>query len=122
MWYAQKHASLSTSTPIASWREAQTIVAEVAARAGQVGPAVDAINRLRSSANLPTFASTSAPATLTQVIEERRRELFALGHRGNEILRLKLGWEQGTTPKGEPYGHVTCMELPEAEINSNPNL
>jgi len=118
MFYAQKHASLSTPIPIGSWREAQLIIAE--ARGGQ--EAVQAINRLRESVELPAFNSSDGQEIYNQVVEERRRELFALGHRINDLLRLGLPWEEGATHKGEPFGDVTCMPLVDGETLNNPNF
>jgi hypothetical protein len=118
LWHQNKYTSLSAPIPIASWKEAQLIIAE--AEGGQA--AVDAINRLRTAASLPLFASTDPAAITAQVIEERRRELFAEGHRINDLLRLKIPFEQGSTHKGEPFGNVTCLPLPEVEVLNNPNI
>lgn len=118
MFYAQKHPALDSPIPMASWREAQLIVAE--GRGGQV--AAEAINRLRATADLPTFSGSTSDEIVQQVIEERRRELFAQGHRINDLLRLNLSWPQGSTHKGEPFGTVTCLPLPDDERLNNPNF
>lgn len=104
--------------PIASWDEAQLIIAE--AEGGQ--SAVDAINRLRAEVGLPLFSSTDPAEIEAQVLEERRRELFLEGHRLNDFLRHNLPWDPGTTHKGVPFGPTTCLPLPDVERNNNPNI
>jgi hypothetical protein len=118
LWLQQKYLSDAAPIAIASWREARLISAE--AKGGQ--PAVDAINELRVAAGLPTFSSTDANAIKAQVIEERRRELFLDGHRLNDMLRLNLPFDTGTTFKGVPYGDTKCLPLPDAERLANPNF
>ncbi|MGH7129375.1 MAG: RagB/SusD family nutrient uptake outer membrane protein, partial [Planctomycetaceae bacterium] len=97
---AMKYESNADPLPIASWDEAQLIIAE--AEGGQ--SAVDAINRLRIQAGLPLFSSADPAAIAAQVQEERRRELYLEGHRLNDFLRHGLAWDQGTTHKGVPFG------------------
>ena len=117
-WNQQKYTSVSDPIPIASWEEAQLIIAE--ANGGQA--AVDIINRLRDKHELPQFSSNDTEEIRLQVLEERRRQLFFQGHRNNDLIRLNITWEQGFTGKGAPYGPVTCMALPSAEFLNNPNF
>jgi hypothetical protein len=118
LWLQQKYTSDAASIAIASWREARLISAEV--KGGQ--PAVDAINELRNASQLPTFSSTDANVIKAQVTEERRRELFLDGHRLNDMLRLNLAFDTGSTFKGVPYGDTKCLPLPDAERLANPNF
>ena len=118
LWLQQKYTSDAAPIAIASWREARLISAE--AKGGQA--AVDAINELRTASSLPQFSSTDANAIKAQVLEERRRELFLDGHRLNDMLRLNLAFDTGTTFKGVPYGDTKCLPLPDAERLSNPNF
>jgi starch-binding outer membrane protein, SusD/RagB family len=119
VWYQLKYGSEAAPIPLATWREAQLIVAE--ATGGQT--AVDAINRLRAAASLPLYASTDPQAIAAQVLEERRRELFLEGHRLGDMLRLSLPFDSGTQPqKGVAYGTTKCLPLPDDERNNNPNL
>lgn len=118
LWLQQKYTSDGAPMPIASWREARLITAEVAG--GQT--AVNAINELRAASGLPPYASTDNAAIKAQVYEERRRELFLDGHRLNDMLRLDLPFDTGATFKGVPYGATTCLPLPDVERFSNPNL
>ena len=118
LWLQQKYLSDAAPIAIASWREARLITAEIAG--GQT--AVGAINALRTAAGLPLFSSTDPTAIAAQVLEERRRELFLDGHRLNDMLRLNLPFDTGTTFKGVPYGNTTCLPLPDAERLANPNF
>ena len=118
LWLQQKYPSDAAPIAIASWKEARLITAEVAG--GQ--EAVAAINALRTAAGLPLFSSTDPNAIAAQVLEERSRELFLDGHRLNDMLRLNLAFDTGTTFKGVPYGDTTCLPLPDAERLANPNF
>lgn len=115
---SSKYSTNSDPMPVASWEEAQLIIAEAEGGAS----AVDAINRLRDKAGLPHFASSDPAEIMSQVYEERRRELFLEGHRINDYLRLGLPWDQGTTHKGVPFGPTTCLPLPDVERDNNPNI
>lgn len=117
VWFQRKYLSESAPVPIATWREAQLIIAE--AEGGQA--AVDAINRLRTLANLPQFSSTDPAVIQAQVREERRRELFLEGHRLNDLLRFNLPFDTGVNHKGVDYGETKCLPLPDAERLNNPN-
>ena len=117
VFFQHKYESEGATIPLATWREAQLIIAE--AEGGQA--AVDAINTLRTAAELPLFAS-SDPATIQQQVrEERRRELFLEGQRFNDMLRFDLPFDSGVNPKGVTYGETTCLPLPDAERLNNPN-
>ncbi|MGH7551872.1 MAG: RagB/SusD family nutrient uptake outer membrane protein, partial [Longimicrobiales bacterium] len=121
-FYTQaKYPGANSPIPIATWREAQLIVAE--AELGQ--SAVDRINALRDLARLPRYAPTNVAdnqAVLAQVIEERRRELFLEGHRLSDMLRFRISFPSGLNHLGEPYGPTTCLPLPDGEYNGNSNL
>lgn len=118
LWLQQKYPSDAANIPIASWREARLISAEVKGGAA----AVSAINELRAASNLPAYASADPAAIRAQVFEERRRELFLDGHRLNDMLRLNRPFDTGNTFKGVPYGNTTCLPLPDVERLSNPNF
>jgi starch-binding outer membrane protein, SusD/RagB family len=115
-----KYPAANSPIPIASWREAQLIVAE--AELGQ--SAVDRINALRTFHNLPLYTPPALDdaTILAQVLEERRRELFMEGHRLNDKLRYNLPFPTGLNHKDEPFGPTTCMPLPNVERFSNPNI
>lgn len=123
MWQQQKFTgSGAVSLPIASYAEAQLIVAE--ASTGQA--AIDAMNRVRALSNiapLPAFAAGTDVGAL--VIEERRRQLFSEGHRYNDMLRKKIPFQMGTNGvnrKGQTFSNLTCVPLPFVETRNNPNF
>jgi hypothetical protein len=119
VWFQLKYGSEAAPIPLASWREAQLIIAE--AVGGQT--AVDAINRLRGAANLPPYAETDPQLIAAQVLEERRRVLWLEGQRFGDMIRLSLPFDSGIQPqKGVTYGSTTCLPLPDDERNNNPNL
>jgi hypothetical protein len=133
VWRATKYPAINTPIPIASYDEAQLIIAEVDAAAGTpegTASAVGIINALHTRANLPQYAGGTAAEVQAQVREERRRELFLEGHRLNDIIRFNvtLSPAAGTTypGKGGVYGsHVgsqACFPLPDIEKNNNPNF
>jgi len=118
LWQQLRYTTETSPMPIATWNEAQLIIAET--EGGQA--AVDAINHLHTAAGLPAFSSTDDTATLAQVYEERRRELFLTGHRIYDMLRLNLPFDTGADAKGQPFGATTCLPLPDVETLNNPNI
>lgn len=117
-WHQLKYESLTEPMRLASWHEAQLIIAE--AQGGQA--AVDAINRIRADAGLPLFSSSDPTAITNQIIEERRRELWLEGHLINDRQRYDLPWEEGLTHKGNAYSDLQCFPLMQAERDNNPNI
>jgi hypothetical protein len=116
-WYQNKYATAAAPIPMASWREAQLILAE--ARPAQ---AVTYINALRASQNIPALVPAAGQTPLQLVLEERRRQLFSEGHRLNDMLRHKIPFPTGNNHKGQPFGPQTCMPLPDQEKLNNPNI
>lgn len=116
-WAQQKYPAADSPIPIASWEEAQLIIAEA-----RPDEAEAAINRLRSSQGLPAY-QPSGEGILADVIEERRRQLFLEGHRHNDRLRHDIPYlftEQNHI--GEFLGPVTCIPLGDRERDNNPNI
>jgi starch-binding outer membrane protein, SusD/RagB family len=116
-WAQQKYPSADSPIPIASWEEAQLIIAEA-----RPDEAEAAINRLRSSQGLPAY-EPSGDGILADVLEERRRQLFLEGHRHNDRLRHDIPYlftEQNHI--GEFLGPVTCLPLVLQEKENNPNI
>ena len=124
--YIQTKYTASTSPiPIASYKEAQLIVAEAAG--GQT--AVGIINALRTAQGLPTFSSTDPTAIANEVTEARRRELFLEGQHLFDVRRLNLPLDPAPgTPystvylKGGNYGTARCFPVPDVERLNNPNF
>jgi hypothetical protein len=133
IWRTTKYSSLASPIPIASYDEAQLIIAEVDAAAGTAAgtaSAVAIINELHSRANIPPYAGGTPAEVQAQVREERRRELFLEGHRLGDIVRFNVTL---TPPAGTNYpvkggqygtaqGNQLCFPLPDVERNNNPNI
>jgi starch-binding outer membrane protein, SusD/RagB family len=124
LWSQNKYASLTAPIPIASWREAILIRAEVAG--GQ--EAVNLINQLRTrpGVGLAPFASSDPAAIQAQVQEERRRELYLESHRLFDTIRFNVPLNPvsgAAFPNGGgTYGSNKCLPLPDVERLNNPNL
>ncbi len=116
-WWQNKYTTANAPIPMASWREAQLILAEA-----RPAEAVAAVNRLRASQNIPAVQPAEAADVRALVIEERRRQLFSEGHRLGDMLRYKIPFPTGNNHKGQAYGPITCMPLPDQERLNNPNI
>ena len=112
-WTQGKYTSADSPMPLATWEEAQLIIAE--AEGGQ--SAVDAINRIRTKFKLPLYAGGTAAEITDQIIEERRRTLFLDGHAINDHLRFNIPFATGVDQKGVRYNSETCIPLPLSEMN-----
>lgn len=121
-----KYPSLSAPIPIATWREAILIRAEANLATGNVSGAVALINQLRDRSGLATYAGTDAAVVRTQLVEERRRELFLESQRLFDTIRFNvpLNPAPGTAfPNGGgSYGDNKCLPLPDVERLNNPNI
>jgi hypothetical protein len=108
--------------PIASWREAQLIIAE--AEGGT--EAVSRVNILRAHHGLPAYTGgTSAAEVEALIIQERARELYLEGHHLNDLRRFNIpNTPAAGTPyrQGGTYGSVRCFPLPAVEKDNNPNF
>lgn len=115
LWYQLKFPAADSPIPMASWEEAQLIIAEA-----RPAEAEAAINRLRSSQGLPAYVPSGD--VLADVVEERRRQLFSEGHRLNDMLRHDIPFPAGFNHKGQAWGPITCMPIPDQERQNNPNI
>lgn len=119
-WYQRKYESAGSPIPMASWAEAKLIMAEA-----RLSEAEEHIDALRAAQGLPPLGlggGESDAELLAIVLEERRRQLWLEGHRLNDMLRHDLEFPQGANHKGQTYGPITCMPLPEQEKRANPNI
>ncbi len=129
IWLPGKAAANNTAMRIASYAEAQLIVAENAAATGDLPGAVTAINNARArTTGVPVYvlpAGATATDVKTQIIEERRREFFVEGHRLGDIRRYGspfLPAAGATYQFGGQYGTLTCFPLPDVERINNPTI
>jgi len=129
IWTADKYPALATVMPIARYAEAQLIIADAKLAANDVPGAVAAINAARAThPGLSSYDATgqTAAQVLTQLVEERRRELFLEGHRLGDLRRYKLPIlpAAGTpyTLASGVYDQQSCFPLPDVERINNPNI
>jgi hypothetical protein len=124
-----KYPAIESPIPVAKWEEAQLILAEADVAAGDVAGAVGIINTLHTNAGLPAYGGGTPEEVLSQIIDERRRELFLEGQRLGDIIRYGLPlfpapgtpFPVGGTDTGV-YGTQVCFPLPSVERNNNPNI
>ena len=126
-----KFSASDTELRLASWEEAQLILAEI--ELGQ--SAVDRINALRQAhAGLPLYTPVDVnddQEILNQVIDDRAREFFLEGRLMADMIRFRgtpqenhpmLVFQQGLEPRGlREYQDNYCWEVPSREIDNNPN-
>jgi len=127
LWGADKYGALATTMPVARYAEAQLIVAESKLAANDIPGAVAAINAVRAAKSVPAYDATgqTAAQVLSQIIEERRRELFLEGHRLGDLRRYGLPiLPAAGTPflSGGTYGTQSCFPLPDVERINNPTI
>src|SRR5260221_453419 len=109
LWIQKKYVALDSPLPLATWDEAQLILAEA-----EPASAVAAISAVRAKYSLPAYMGTGAS---TDIQEERRRTLFLDGHRIGDMLRYGIPFATGKNQKGVSYGNLTCLPLPPSETN-----
>jgi starch-binding outer membrane protein, SusD/RagB family len=115
-WRQTKVTTVTSPLPIASYKEAQLILAEASTDQTEK---LAALNRVRA---LYSIAPLTGTVTDEIVIEERRRALFSEGQRYTDMLRKKLPFQTGTNRKGQVYSDLTCIPLPDIETQNNPNF
>jgi hypothetical protein len=121
LWRQQKYGSDSAPYRLASYTDAQFIIAEI--QGGQT--AVTIINALHTAAGLPPYAGGTAAAIKAQLVEERRREYFLEGRRFGDLRRYGgfAEFTKGTHPFTPiTFGGVECFPLPNVERFNNPTL
>jgi hypothetical protein len=114
LWVTNKYTSNASPYRLASYNEAQLILAEAQAEQDQLTQAMSTINALRATYSLAPLTGTTKAEVLAHVIAERRAELsFEGGHRLNDLLRKGIPWKVGANPfTARPYGVTTCWPLP----------
>jgi starch-binding outer membrane protein, SusD/RagB family len=122
LWSTHKYPGNNAPIPLATWEEAQLIIAEV--EGGQT--AVNIINALHDAVGLPHFSSGDPAQIKAQIVEEREREFFLDGHHLGDLKQYQIPL---SPPAGAPFrdgggvylGQV-CFPLPDNERLNNPNL
>jgi hypothetical protein len=112
----QLYKTVNAPVPIATYAEAQLILAEASTDQAEK---LAALNRVRALNNISPLTGTVTDAV---ILEERRRQLFSQGQRYTDMLRKKLPFQTGTNRKGQTYSDLTCIPLPDVETQNNPNF
>ena len=125
--YANKDAAATTPQALATYSEAQLILAENFANTGNLGGAVSIINTLETSNGQSAFnpSALTKAVVLAQIIEERRREFFLEGHRLGDIRRYNLPPSPvagAPYVSGGTYDAQSCFPLPDVERINNPTI
>lgn len=123
IWVAEKYPAQGSPTPIATYEEAQLILAEAQGGA----QAVAIINAMRADVGLqPYTGPTDAASIQNLIIDERRRVLFLEGFRNYDMQRFDLPFNPPVgapfPQKGGTYGNTRCLPLPDVERFNNPNI
>lgn len=109
-----KYPDQFTPISMGTWQEARLIQAEAAIRANQTAVGVGFLNQVRAAVELPALdVSMSNADAMTAMRTERKLQLFLEGHRYADMQRFKefpSNWQ------------MTCVPLPFAETQNNPNL
>ena len=122
--YQTKYPAANSPIPFATGDEAQLIIAEADLAAGNLTSAVTIINTFRTRAGQTPFSSSSAAEIRTELINQRRRELFLEGQHLGDLIRYNVTPQPaaGTAYHGSGvYGNQLCLPLPDAEKANNPN-
>lgn len=134
-WRHDKVNSRSDPVMMASYREAQMIIAEAAAMTNDLATARQILQDFHTAAGIPSVDATDLPTqddVIAHVIEERRREFFSEGgHRLRDHLRWRgtqfevpfLGepgsdHPNGVDQYGQPYEDTTCFPVPDVEAGA----
>lgn len=97
--------------PIIRGSEMYLIIAELAADAGKEQEALTALNTLRTARGASTYTGTGADL-VNEIQNERRRELFAEGHRVFDIKRRGLPLKRSDDPEHVATSGGAPIDLP----------
>jgi hypothetical protein len=119
LWVTNKYTSNASPIRLASYQEAQLILAEALIEQGQVSQGMDVINAGRAAVGLGALTAGTQAEARAALISERQKELsFEGGHRLNDLLRKNIPWKVGSNAyTGRPYGVTTCWPYPLKEVN-----
>jgi starch-binding outer membrane protein, SusD/RagB family len=127
----QKYPTASTPLPLATYREAQLIIAETDVGANPTN-AVAIINAERARSRAPGYTGQpdyvgplDAASLKAEVVNQRRRALWLDSHHLGDVIRydITLTPAAGTAYRnGGTYGNNVCLPLPDIERLNNPNL
>ncbi|MGI8545894.1 MAG: hypothetical protein ACR2M1_00945 [Gemmatimonadaceae bacterium] len=126
----QKYTSYGSSLRVSSYLEAQYIQAEANLKANAPGAqaaALALINTRRTAGRQNPFVSADGAAILSELLNQRARDFWLEAKKVGDWRRNGAA-EPFISPAGAPYkgtltfGSVTCVPIPQEEIDANPNL
>jgi len=121
--YPGREQSLYVNNPkVIRMAEVYLIAAEAAFHDGDQTNAIKYINSLRRKRLVVVNDLTSV--TIDNILDERKKELFAEGHRSWDVWRNKLSLVNPRFPYGEiAYDNYrTLVAIPQRETDISPNL
>ena len=123
-YFQTKYAASNAAFPLATYEEAQLIIAEADIQSPTTfAAALPIINASRARGNQGTFTGTTQAQYLAELIDQRRRELFAESHHLGDLIRYNIApLPAAGSPYhfGGTYGTQICLPLPAAERLNNP--
>jgi SusD family len=122
-YYQRKYATTATPLPLATYEEAQLIIAEADIRANSLITALPILQASRTRGGQGVFAGVTQAEYLAELIDQRRRELFAESHHLGDVIRYNIALTPaaGTAYHfGGTYASQVCLPLPSAERLNNP--
>lgn len=122
-WYQTKYTSNAAPIALATFPEAQLIIAEADIRAGSLATALPILNASRTRGGQAAFSGTTQAQYLAELVDQRRRELFLTGHHLGDVIRFGIAVQPvaGTAYHfGGTYGGQLCFPLPDSERLNNP--
>ncbi|HLA14313.1 MAG TPA: RagB/SusD family nutrient uptake outer membrane protein, partial [Gemmatimonadaceae bacterium] len=99
-YYQTKYPTTATPLPLATYEEAQLIIAEADIRSGSLGTALPIINESRDRGGQTPFVGVSQGDYLAELIDQRRRELFLESHHLGDVIRYGIDLQPAA---GTPY-------------------
>jgi len=126
IWTSSKYPDAASPVEVASWEEAQLIIAEAEIEAGNFAAAVAIFDALHTAVGLPPYSGgLNTVELMDQLVYERAAEMYLEGHHLQDLKRLNIplfpspGTDDGF---GGAYGDQICFDLPATEFQNNTSL
>lgn len=123
-WVEQeKYIDRDSDMNVSSWQEVRLIEAEAEIRLGNLGRAVELIDRVRAAAQLdPYDGPLTEEAVIAQLRYERSAELWLQGQALFDARRFNDPRLDGVPGQGSGGPRDRCFEIGQREYETNPNL
>ncbi len=123
-YFQTKYNASNATFPLATFEEAQLIIAEADIQSPTTfATALPILNALRARGNQGVFTGTTQAQYRAELIDQRRRELFAESHHLGDLIRYNISPSPAVGSNyhfGGTYGNQICLPLPAAERLNNP--